>query len=250
MIFGHPYHGLVRDGHLTLPNGQTIAYPQPKGGDCSIFRVPGTPPVSRTADEAAFDMAHGHQWLDYALISGSDRRLYGKPLGPFSWIYSEGPGQSWIITPLVSASGTLLTISLTVRPFGRLGVTGSPSTVTASVPSSSIGALSLICDHTPDGSRAILRLNDPSYGGTRAFIEVTVGAEATTAGLSVLSESSESNGNLTVVSDSMAFRILASATASFDLSVMMICRGVAVKPICTASGLRLRISDHLPHAER
>ena len=45
----------------------------------------------------------------------------------------------------------------------------------------------------------------------------------------------------------MSFRSAsASGVGSGNLSV----RGVAVRPICTAFGLRRSTSDHFPHAER
>ena len=44
--------------------------------------------------------------------------------------------------------------------------------------------------------------------------------------------------------------IFRSASASVLSSVISSCRGVAVRPICTASGLRVSTCDHLPQAER
>jgi len=44
--------------------------------------------------------------------------------------------------------------------------------------------------------------------------------------------------------------VLLPVVASGLVSAVSSCRGVAVRPTCTALGLRLSTSDHLPHAER
>lgn len=65
-VCGTPYHGLVQDGVLVLPNAVAMAYPQPAGtsiknsyGDTHHVVVPGVPGVVRTPEQAAADAAAG-----------------------------------------------------------------------------------------------------------------------------------------------------------------------------------------------
>lgn len=102
-IWGHPWHGLVEDGVLTLPNAATMSYPAPSAGgeaDVLAFAVPGTPAVSRDAAQTAADTAAGRQWLNYALISGHyARQLYGQNIGGNgSWLYAAPDGSRWLVT--------------------------------------------------------------------------------------------------------------------------------------------------------
>ena len=59
-VCGTPYHGLVQDGTLVLPNAVAMAYDQPASGqygaaagDTHLVEVPGTPEVVRTAEDQA-----------------------------------------------------------------------------------------------------------------------------------------------------------------------------------------------------
>lgn len=102
-IWGHPWHGLVEDGTLTLPNSDTMIYPIPSSAgeaDVLAFQPPGTPPVVRSPEQAAADAAAGRQWLDYALICGrNDRRLYGQSIGGNgTWLYAAPDGSRWRVT--------------------------------------------------------------------------------------------------------------------------------------------------------
>lgn len=98
--WGCPWHGLNRNGSLTLPNGGVLAVPAPSGhrsGDVSIVRRPGWT-VTRTAEQTALDAAAGAQWLDHAILSGRARTLYGQvELGPRAWIYVHGP-RRWLVS--------------------------------------------------------------------------------------------------------------------------------------------------------
>lgn len=128
-LFGHPWHGLVSSGQLTLPNGQTTEHVQPSSGDCWVIKIPGQPAVERSPEEAAADTAAGRQWLNYALLSGENHVLYGKALGAGSWIYIDADKKRWLVTcaqldgNATVASATVsgaLTFSLTLRNFGEL----------------------------------------------------------------------------------------------------------------------------------
>lgn len=129
-LWGHPWHGLVEDGVLTLPNAATMAYPAPSGegeADVLVFQVPGTPAVTRTPEQTAADAAAGRQWLDHAIISGrSTRRLYGQAIGGNgSWLYAAPDGSRWLVT-LADVPGTYdlttaWTATLTCARFGEFG---------------------------------------------------------------------------------------------------------------------------------
>lgn len=128
-IIGHPWHGLCRNGVLTLPNGATKTYPQPSGGAAWVLRVPGTPAVSRTAEQLAADEAAGMQWLDYAIFSGDTTQIYSKLLGVGRWIYADSSGDRWLVTTTLHAATVAAlesagSITVTLDRFGVVG--GAP----------------------------------------------------------------------------------------------------------------------------
>lgn len=110
--WGCPWHGLVQAGSLTLPNGASMAYPQPAApvavisgspvsmpdtlGSTYRVAVPGLPDVSRTPDELAADAVAGREWRNEALLSGGRFQLYGKQLD--GWIYIDTAGDRWLVT--------------------------------------------------------------------------------------------------------------------------------------------------------
>jgi hypothetical protein len=128
--FGHPWHGLARNGVLTLPNGQQMPYRQPAGGAARVFRVPGVAGVEGPAGDDAptpEDAAAGLQWLPYAMISGDlSGQLYTERLPADSWLYADPQGRSWLVT--VSFAGSAQTVAavegqaatVTLRRFGLL----------------------------------------------------------------------------------------------------------------------------------
>lgn len=101
-IIGHPWHGLVKNGRLQLPNGEAKAYPQPGGGiwqatASHLLYVPGVPPVERTSGQMAEDIAAGRQWRNTATLSGVSNLLYGKALGGGCWVWVDPQGDRWLI---------------------------------------------------------------------------------------------------------------------------------------------------------
>lgn len=141
-VWGHPWHGLVTDGVLTLPNAATMPYSAataPGEADVIAFQVPGTPAVARTPEQVAADAAAGRQWLDYALISGRDpRRLYGQAIGGSgSWLYAAPDGSRWRVT-IAGVPGTKnLTApwlaTLTCERFGAIGAEPESHDLTATL---------------------------------------------------------------------------------------------------------------------
>lgn len=127
--FGHPWHGLWRASTPTTivsPHGPTIPLPglAPEGGrfgdigTCYRLQMPGMPAVTDSAD----DIAAGRSWLNYAMVSGQNGRLYGK-LGFIPWVDDNGDLWRLLITPTLGFIGTVgtLSIDVTISRFGQLG---------------------------------------------------------------------------------------------------------------------------------
>jgi hypothetical protein len=208
--WGWPYHGLVQDGSMLLPDASIKTISQPAGGDVFALRVPGFTPADMTPEQIASDLAHGLQWYDYALISGNGRLCYGKGLAATSketWIWAVSNTEKWLVeleTAYVSSpytavtSGTyLLTLHMTVTltEFGKFDVVApAPVTHTINVsqplsgtwspwlgdafvdPLPANNVVSLV-DVSLDGKRAVLHLGRTyltANQGARGFVEMTL----------------------------------------------------------------------------
>lgn len=165
---GHPWHGLCTDGTLSLPNADTMAYPQPSGGDCFKLAVPGFTATERTAAQLAADEAAGHEWLPYALVSGDSStetglQVYGYPLGQMCWIWAVSPTEKWRVdaSALAVAAGTL-SGALTLTEFGMHWPDGRAAETRTVEVSGSAGTDSAVrmkvLDVSEDGGRALLGL--------------------------------------------------------------------------------------------
>lgn len=145
-LWGTPWHGYVQGGILALPNATARPHPQPSGARhweytaAHLLAVPGVPPVVRSPDQAAGDAAAGREWRSYALLSGGDAQLYGKPLGAGKWIYVDPSGDRWLVDASAlhhktwSPATTPASAQVIVRRFGVLGLAADPVTYTVSVP--------------------------------------------------------------------------------------------------------------------
>lgn len=126
---GYPWHGLWRQstGKITTPAGQVIDAPfDPyliNSGACWMVKIDGLPEVTTTVDEEN----QGKTWLNYALLCGSGRALYGKSLGDNGSIYIDGHGQPWLMRCNVAGSRTVGLIEATVS-LRRFGVAGPLAT--------------------------------------------------------------------------------------------------------------------------
>lgn len=132
-VWGCPWHGLITNGQLTLPNGQSMVWPavmagamECQAGSTHLIRAQGVPAISRSTEEAAADTAAGRQWKTTALLSGAGMSLHGTVLD--GWIYCAADGTRWHV-PRAAFGG--LTFGATtwggivpVRRFGVLG--GAP----------------------------------------------------------------------------------------------------------------------------
>jgi hypothetical protein len=118
--FGLPYHGLVVNGELTLPNGKIIKYPQPKElshksvtyytagnywctnnggfyassgmsvkkyervylGSTILVKGKNVIDVVRSKKQLEEDKKNGHTWKNYAYLSGCLREIAGNAIEP------------------------------------------------------------------------------------------------------------------------------------------------------------------------
>lgn len=183
LTFGHPWHGLWRaaDGKILTPGGQLVATPgqapssygtsHRAGGDCYRLAVPGQAAVETTPAE----VAEGKTWLNYALMSGQSRRLYGKILGALSWLYVAPDSTVWkaSLTFTGARAGTVL-----LKRFGVIGGSAPAQTQTLnfSMPSADVGGADrMIEDIWTDGSKVLVAccdyLSDPDYYGEMRFLK-------------------------------------------------------------------------------
>jgi hypothetical protein len=70
-LFGLPYHGLVTNGTLTLPNNEQLTYPGITNGDTQLVAVPNLPSVTRTLEQKASDQINGFEWRNKAIIANN-----------------------------------------------------------------------------------------------------------------------------------------------------------------------------------
>ncbi|MCY1221617.1 hypothetical protein D9M72_336820 [compost metagenome] len=131
VTWGCPWHGLVKGGQLELPNGRTIAYPQPPqtwpwdSGDTRLVSRPGHSAPVRTDEELAADAAAGRQWMGAAILAGGEGQLHGRPLERNSWIYCAPSGARWLVDAhragTCPAGAEVFDIQLELRRFGVIG---------------------------------------------------------------------------------------------------------------------------------
>ena len=122
VMWGHPFHGLVQSGMLTLPNDDTLIYSQPSSADAWALHLAGVPELTRTAEQLAQDAELGHQWLHKVVLSGQVPQVYGKALvgSAPAWLWRDGAGVVWQFSlPRLSTYQT--SIRVVVRKFGRFG---------------------------------------------------------------------------------------------------------------------------------
>lgn len=174
-IIGDADHGLWSAGSGTITTNHAVelslrgAAPrntaplEGNAGDCILVRAPSALPVVRTPDELAADQAAGRTWLDYALLAGGARRLYGRELGSRSWVYCAPDGSRWRCV-----LGGQLAQNLSIYRFGEIpGAAGAAAAVQAIVlpwaytppqPDAGWAAMTFgaLDDVLPDGSEVIV----------------------------------------------------------------------------------------------
>lgn len=185
--WGCPFHGAVKNGQLTLPNGSTKSWPQPsrmrqnqwdEPGYTYPVRVPSVAAVERSAAELAEDQSKGIEWRNDAILAGAYFQLHGHEVQ--GWIYCSPTGAKWLVSPVNIANpvdtNLALTLELQIGRFGVLG--GQPDERTRFVTLVDLGqaepnpadpspagtsAWLSIADVKPDGSAALLMIFKPVY---------------------------------------------------------------------------------------
>lgn len=209
-LWGCPWHGLVRGGVLTLPNGQTMTFPQPAthmtgttaitdtAGSAHLLKVPGVPEVERSTEEQAADDAAGRQWRNSAVLSGDRQDLYGKSLN--GWIYVDPDGARWRVTCSALEENTVYNLTgswsgtLIFSRFGEFGVAAETHSYPVSCgfgvdgsnpPTSGRVRLESLA---PAGSRAILMVHERTMTAQMrrpyAFLEISISGPGGAASVS------------------------------------------------------------------
>lgn len=182
-VFGVPWHGVIRRtedaAELELPNAATLPWVPPVAtedgwgwGHTYLQRMPWAPGAARSIEQATVDTAEGRQWLDYALLSGSQQHLCGTALT--GWIYAAPDGTAWHINAshLLSnySGGSSYSGAWTVRRMGRIGGSANQVSAVVSLPSTgqasptftppplSLTIRTRLMDILPDGSKAIVQV--------------------------------------------------------------------------------------------
>lgn len=132
---GLPWHGLVRNGYLQLSGGRERYYGNRQASTVGGFSGDVVPVVAPN-NALVQEVADGDQrWLNYALLSGSDRWIGSAKLGENSWLYCDG-ACAWILDvewdpTLPSGDPQIGTLNVYLRDtFGRFRVHGEPPHMT------------------------------------------------------------------------------------------------------------------------
>lgn len=211
-LWGHPWHGLVKGGTLTLPTAATMEYAQPSGsvayqrGATSLIDF-GAPPVSTPPEDAA----QGMEWRSVATLAGAQGQIYGKPTASGSWIYKSASGARWLVRAQNIENRTLAQLNAQAQiQLVRFGEFPADSVTThlinVSRPASwgqdtpelsgTYGGFPWVADETtirvrfqqakPDGSAAIFALDyEPPWAPDEpvavGFAEIVLSGEGSTA---------------------------------------------------------------------
>lgn len=156
--FGSPWHGIVKNGLLSLPNGGVMEYPQPGNGDTVLVKFSGLPGINRSGAQVVLDAEQGKSWRNYAIISGTGQ-LYGKNI-PSRWLHRDEEGRVWAVNVSQPVPNSSL-LQLTLSDFGRIGLSLTPRdnvVLNLNVGATLFGAPSML-DVRPDGNQAVFRGN-------------------------------------------------------------------------------------------
>lgn len=171
-LWGWPYHGVCSGGSIALSVGGSRAMAQPAHGAAWLYDL-GLPPIVRTPDELAADAVLGHEWLNYAFISGG--MIYGTQLSNRQFIHVDGDGIRWLLTvnfatPEISVQKVRLLI--TIERFGVLRQNGAGTSIL-------IRQIDVQCSHIAKAAFAgtvyvatDVRLEDVWTNGNRALLGV------------------------------------------------------------------------------
>lgn len=193
--FGNPWHGLAHSTpgagpYVDLPNGSTRSIPAWDGfGDSYVIAIPGQPAVTTSTADAA----DGMSWLNYGILYGRDKYLYGQPLGALRWIHIDADSLPW----LAEAGWAADLLTVTLKRFGVFD--GTPETYTytsALVPRSDDLSISSVVSLRLDdvdscGRQVVLTFKQSlsTFGeSVRAVWLLTLSGSASAATLSLLQQ--------------------------------------------------------------
>lgn len=119
--WGAHYHGLSKNGRLTLPNGEVVDYPQGPGNYANPRMMSISPPWASGGTPNELEVVEGKTWPPYALISGEGGVVHGDYLGHNCWLWAEAPGKTWNVGfPYLEASYGSQSVTLTLTRYGRV----------------------------------------------------------------------------------------------------------------------------------
>jgi hypothetical protein len=153
-VWGSPFHGLVKGGQLTLPNAETMSYPQPGSGDTYLVKFSGVPAVERTPAQQADDDLAGYEWRTDAIIASN--QLHGRGIGS-PWLHKDADGRVWQVT----VSHTLgNSVTLTLAEFGVIRLEYvEPEEIVLNITLPDMGLFEVkgitLMDVRPDGNQAV-----------------------------------------------------------------------------------------------
>lgn len=193
LVFGNPWHGVVREDVLTMPGGATKSVPTAPNdghGGCWKFQVPGAPGLG----EAVADP--GEQWLDYLLYYGRGNVVYHKTVNSnlINWFCLGDDGTRWLVSVTSATSGipsgtASLGVTFQAKRFGDIGVAAESHSFTLTLANRGLAhatetlpsTVSMgFCDANATGKKAVLMFFTPGageYANQRlplAFFEVTL----------------------------------------------------------------------------
>ena len=180
-VWGNPWHGKVVVDNNTLYGmsieNATGLHPLPpntaridREPDSHLVYVPGTPPVERTGDELAYDLARGHRWQNKEVLLMQEGGAASLGLRPVpGYIFVDAAGKIWtaqLSLPTYITPGQALTGTVTLRAYGVFG--GEPEEVQLPVTLADIGQDG---EALPDNSlRLHARLSAMSSNGRQAVV--------------------------------------------------------------------------------
>ena len=172
----------VWDGEKYVTHDIKVESTQIPSYKCSDFRIHTVPNLLNfTRDLSPIDSSNNIKWLDYSILSGDEKYIYGHALGKNSFIYSKSVGQSFKITYISSIGSDTETRKYTFnvdrfghfnKPYNRQvlivdsgcvdrnGSSSSPSTnciITAGLPLTPYYNFKLH-DFNDDGSKCLVAL--------------------------------------------------------------------------------------------
>lgn len=185
-VFGHPWHGIINigTGQLTTNAGPVVSavgtlplddFTGRGRGKVMTVKVPGIPAAVTPLESQAL----GWQFLDYAILSGGENRLYGFNIGSRRWIYVAPDGSPWLadfgiaLSADVAPPGFTGNLTVNLYRFGQFDAPDLERTVTVSglsFPMSS-AEVTLGFSAIPKNDAEIY-LNDISSDGSKALFSI------------------------------------------------------------------------------